>query len=568
MAGTINSLGLGSGVLTSDLIDKLKANDESLLIKPIDNKIALNQQKTQAMSLLNSLLTTFKSSVSALDGDTLYQNRTVTGNNNYASVTAASGSQVRNFSLEVTNLAQKNVLQSGAFNSTSAIVANGNGKLNVNIAGKDFAIDYTSTTTLTDLKDRINDAAGSAVTASILQTGTSAYSLVVTSKETGKNQVITMSDLGGNLSDNKLKSVSTETGSFLAKDDFIATGGSTGSIAINVGGTNYNFAYDGTTTLQQLVDSINNDSALSPNISASIVQYGANDYRMVLTPKSGVSNTITITDNPTSGGTVASLTTLNTTAGGISVIQDSSDALFKFDGITLTRSKNTITDIASGLTVNLLQKGGSANISITQNQDQIATELEGLVTSYNSLQQQLKAMTGADLENGKVGIFNGDNSIRNIGREITKFLTKVDINGYSLAQYGIDLNRDGVMSLNKTTFMDKMSNDPVGTETFFSGKTTVNSLGIASTTDGMFTSLNNLMKYYTGSNGLMTNLTTDLETGSTSLSDERKKALKLLDARYNTLSAKFAAYDGMISKLNSQFSSLKQQIDAMANNKN
>lgn len=38
-----------------------------------------------------------------------------------------------------------------------------------------------------------------------------------------------------------------------------------------------------------------------------------------------------------------------------------------------------------------------------------------------------------------------------------------------------------------------------------------------------------------------------------------------LDARYETMTKKFAAYDSMINKLNSQFSSLKMLIDAEAN---
>ena len=42
MAGLISSLGVGSGVLTSDVIDKLKANEQNLTITPIDNKITLN----------------------------------------------------------------------------------------------------------------------------------------------------------------------------------------------------------------------------------------------------------------------------------------------------------------------------------------------------------------------------------------------------------------------------------------------------------------------------------------------------------------------------------------------
>lgn len=570
MAGTINSLGLGSGVLTADLIDKLKTADTTSLVTPIDNKITLNKQKSQALDLINSLLTNFKTSVSALDNDSLYQKRSVAGTNDGVSVTAAAGSQIRDFSLEVTNIAKKNVLQSSSFSSNTDKIANNTGKLNLNISGKNYTIDYTATTTLDDLKQAINDTAGSSVTASILQTGSSAYSLVVTSKETGKAQSISLTDISGNLKDQSLVSKGIVTGSFIAEDDFIANTGSAGKMHINIAGTSVGeITYDDTTTLQQMVDNINNDSALSSKVSASIVQYGTNDYRMVLTPKDGSEgSSITITDEPSSGGLVGIMTGTTDKGGLVNTVQDGQDASFKFDGITMTRSTNTITDVATGLTLKLLKDGGSANISISQDRDQIATELEAMVSSYNTLQQQFGSMLTNDQEAGTVGIFNGDNTIRNISREITRMISSVDLNGSSLANYGIDLNRDGTMTFDKSVFTAKMDADPDGTEAFFSGKTTVNSVGSETVKDGIFTSLSNLMKSYIGSNGTVTNLISDAKTSSTTLSEDRAKAVKLLETRYDTLSAKFAAYDSIISKLNAQFSALKQQIDAAANASN
>lgn len=571
MSGTINSLGLGSGVLTSDLIDKLKANDEATSVTPFDSKIALNKQKSQALDLLNSLLTNFKTSVNALDNDSLYQKRSVSGTNDSVSVSADAGSQIRDFSLNITNIAKKNVLQSASFSSNTDKIASTDGKLNLNISGKNYTIDYTATTTLDDIKQSINDVAGSDVSASVLQTGTSAYSLVVTSKVTGKDQTISLTDLSGNLKNKNLVSEGVSSGSFIAADDFIANSGSAGTMSVNLGGVEVkSLAYDDTTTLQQMVDNINNDSTLNGKIAASIVQYGTNDYRMVLTPKDGAEgNAITITDTPSTGtGLLSSITTTTDKGGLVNTVQDGKDASFTFDGIAMTRSSNTITDIATGLTVNLLKDGGSANIAITQDRDQIATELDGFVSSYNTLQQQLDSMLSTNKDAGTVGIFNGDNTIRNISREITRMISSVDSKGFALADYGIGLNRDGTMSFDKTVFTEKMNTDPEGTEGFFSGKTTVNSAGVATSTDGIFTSLSSLMTSYVGSSGTVTNLVADTKSGTTSLNEERAKAVKLLEARYATLTAKFAAYDSMISKLNASFSSLQQQIKAQSSQSN
>jgi flagellar hook-associated protein 2 len=286
---------------------------------------------------------------------------------------------------------------------------------------------------------------------------------------------------------------------------------------------------------------------------------------MVFTPKStDMVSTISMTDS-VGGGLSSTLTTTSTSAGNMGVIQDGADAHFTFDGISMSRSTNAISDIATGMTVNLLKDGASANISISQDRSNIATNMQSMVSSYNTLIKQLGDMTAYDATAGKVGIFNGDNTIKNISREITRMITSVNSSGYALPDYGISLDKTGTMSFDSTAFTTKMNADPDGTEGFFSRKTTVSSAGVATTTDGVFTSLNTLLNAYTSSSsGTLSHLTQANKDAATTLSADRTKANALLTARYETMSAKFAAYDSLISKLNNSFSALKQQIDAQS----
>ena len=569
MSGTINSLGLGSGVLTADLLDKLKAADTAGIITPIENKITLNTQKAQAYDLLNSLMTSFKSSVSSLGENTLYQARTVSGNNDGVSVSAVAGTQIRDFSLNVTNIAKKSVVQSGSYSSLTAPIANGPGTLNIGIGGQNYSINYTASTTLSDLRQAINDAAGSKVTASTLQTGTSQFNLILASKTTGLNQSISLTDISGNLSDGKLITPNTKSGSFLAADDFIAATGSSGNMTLDVGGVAASFAYTDTTRLQDIADAINADTTMNTKVTASLIEYGTNDLRMVFTPKSGHTGSAISMMDSVGGGLSSNLTTTTTSAGTMGIIQDGADAHFTFDGISMTRSTNSINDIATGMTINLLKDSGSANIAITQDRSKIADNMTGMVNSYNTLVKQLDEMTGYDATAGKVGIFNGDNTIKNIRREITRMLTSVNSSGYALPDYGISLDKSGSMSFNSAMFTTKMDANPDGTEKFFSTTSTVNSVGITSTSDGLFTALNTLLNSYTStSTGTLFRLTQANKDAGTNLTSDRTKANALLTARYETMSAKFAAYDSMIAKLNSQFSALKQQINAQANTNN
>lgn len=463
MAGTISSLGVGSNVLTADIIDKLKAADTASIITPITNKITLQQQKGQALTLLGSLLSTFQSSVSALGNDTLYQARSVSGGNSNVNVTAKAGVSVQSFNISNTQLALNDVKESGTFASTSATVASGSGTLSLASGGITYNVAYTNTMTLEDLKDAINAQAGDKIKATTLQVGENDYRLVLRSTDTGAAQAITLSDSAGGTLDSKLYS-----------------------------------AYDATT-------------------------------------------------NPT----------------GVQSIQAAQDASFKYNGITLTRSSNTITDITPGVTINLLADSTStANIAITQDIDAVSSEMSNLVQSYNTLTSQLSDMTTTDVTAGKVGIFNGDSSINMITREITRLMTSLDGNGKSLAQFGIDLNEKGTMSFSNSTFTAKYNENVSASNTFFSH--------IANDTDkqeGVFTRLSVLMTRYTGSTGIMSNLTTGADTALKSLNTNKTHAQALLDARYEAMTSRFVQYDSIISKLNNQFSSLSQQISMAVNGK-
>jgi flagellar hook-associated protein 2 len=465
MAGTISSLGIGSNVLTSSVIDQLKAADTASIINPITNKITLQQQKGKALTLLSSLLSTFQTSVNALGNDTMYQARTVSGNTSSVSVTAASGVNVQSFSISNTQLALNDVKESGSFaNADTTSVASGSGTLSLSSGGINYSIGYKSGMTLNDLKDAINAKAGDKITASTLQVGTNDFRLILRSKDTGLNQSISMSDSSGGTLDTKLYST-----------------------------------YNATT-------------------------------------------------NPT----------------GVQSIQAAKDASFTYNGIALTRASNTITDITPGVTINLLANdtASTANISIAQDVSAVSSEMTNLVQSYNTLTTQLSAMTTTDTAAGKVGVFNGDSSINAISREVTRLMTSMNSTGNSLVQYGINLDQNGTMSFNSATFTTKYNANVTTSNTFFSH--------VADSTnkeDGIFTQLGTLMTRYTGSTGIMGNLTTGADTDLKVLNANKTRAQTLLDARYATMTARFTQYDSIISKLNNQFSSLSQQITMAANGK-
>jgi len=99
MAGEISSLGIGSNVLTADVIDKLKANDVANTITPIDTKITLNKQKQEANTLLTSLMKTLKTNSANMADDLIFENKSVDISGTLGA-TITKGANVESFSLE------------------------------------------------------------------------------------------------------------------------------------------------------------------------------------------------------------------------------------------------------------------------------------------------------------------------------------------------------------------------------------------------------------------------------------------------------------------------------------
>ena len=563
MAGTINSLGIGSGVLTADVIDKLKENEKDLTIKPIEKKLELQKQKTQSLDLLKSLLTTFRGSVKALDDDALYQSRTVSGNNDGVEVSALDGVAVQNFSISDTKLAKSNVLQSSSFSSRTSSVASSNGTMSISIDGSSYDIDYTDTMTLEELATAINDKAGDKVKASILQVGDNDYRLIFTSKETGTAQNITITDSSNGGLDTGLykQTDSITSGAFDNTTDTIAS--ASGNLTLTIDGQNYTINYDDTTTLDDLKDSINN--AVGSNV-ASITQDTNGKYLLdIASTINGEDTSLKLVDN---SGNLDSKITSYTEHNALTQIQEASDASFKFNGITITRSSNSIDDLITGVTIKLKNDNAQANIGISQDASKIADEMESFVENYNSLMSEINKMTLADKEEGKVGLFNGDNSIRSIGREITKLVTSFDDSGMSLAQFGINLSQDGTMSFDRTAFDKKFQEDPQAAEMFLSGGSSVDRNGNIVTHDGIFTKLSDTVTGYTSFNGMLDTLISSNKNTTKNLEEQYEKSLSFLNRRYDTMTQQFIEYDAIISKLNNQFAALQQQIEMAINAKN
>ncbi len=196
----ISSLGAGGGVLTQDLLDQLREADQAQYINPLDARKATETKKQDAFNVINAYMDNVEASLQSLNEYGVFESRTASSSNeDAATVTAADSSDIQDFSLEVLNLATKEIAQSqaDAFSTKESTVATGSGQMKLTVGSNTFTIDYNATTTLEGLKDLINKEAGDSVSATIVQVKNGDYRLFLNAKESGTGQDISIEDLSG-----------------------------------------------------------------------------------------------------------------------------------------------------------------------------------------------------------------------------------------------------------------------------------------------------------------------------------------------------------------------------------
>ena len=452
MAGTISSLGVGSGILTQDVLDQLRKVDDASFVKPLESKISSASSQVKSMAQIGTWMSDLANAAYDLQTSTLYTERSATVTGSGVSVTVDPNTDIQSFSIEVTTLATKEVKESGQFASKTDLIASGTGSFNLNIDGTDYTINYDATTTLESLKNTINTIAGDKVGASIAQLGTGDFRLFLSSKGTGSTQDITITDTSGLLNGTQLTS-------------------------------------------------------------------------------------------------------------GATVIQNGTDASFKFNGIAVTRSSNVIDDLVTGATITLETEGETANIDITQNREAILEKLNNFVSKFNAAAGGIAKLTHSSTEESERGIFSSDSTIKEMLRNLQTMM--IGQSGSSIANYGLELDKSGVLSLDEDVFNEQMDANASNVQAFFSGGTFVNPDSSTTTLTGFFNTFQTGVENYSKFNGLIDTYENALKEKKTRLEEQLEKQIDRLDRRYAMMQEQWAAYDSMISKLSQQSSYLSQLVNTM-----
>jgi flagellar hook-associated protein 2 len=150
-----------------------------------------------------------------------------------------------------------------------------------------------------------------------------------------------------------------------AVSDKSACLGYTGTFSIGLSGsTSADISVTSGMSLEDIVDAVNAQTSTT-NVQAAIIQVSSTEYEIVL---SATEDNADIVTGSVSGDDVLNkLGVTDSSSGFATILQTAQAAIFKLDGIEITRDTNDITDVLSGVTFNLLQttpSGAALDISI------------------------------------------------------------------------------------------------------------------------------------------------------------------------------------------------------------
>jgi flagellar hook-associated protein 2 len=318
----------------------------------------------------------------------------------------------------------------------------------------------------------------------------------------------------------------------------VATGGT-----ITIDGVDVSLS--GSVTLQELAAAINETADIP--VTASIIQTAPGSFRLVLTAsESGESGAFTVS-NALTGATISFTDTDGDDVSGDSAADNTvqaSNASFLINGITVTSSTNEVTDAVPGVTLTLVKEDPSATIvvDVARDEAKLTERIEKFSSSYNDLVKFAVEKSAAGTNS--VG---GDSLMRALRRDLRAALTAEYGTGTftRLAEVGIGFNRTGQMTLDTDVLSEALSTDPEAVASL-----------LADSSTGAFGALDEILGEYVQSGGFVSDARTRVSQELSRLASRIADMEERLEIRRQTLLREYIAADQLMSRLNSQISSL------------
>jgi flagellar hook-associated protein 2 len=349
---------------------------------------------------------------------------------------------------------------------------------------------------------------------------------------------------------------------------------STGTITIGKSGspdTPVSIAIgEGQNSLTGIAAAINGSGA---NVSASLINDGTG-YRLILTGKDTNNYAVDTTGlttapvSPTGAAYAAP-----TFAGGIGYLEGR-PASFTVDGIAMTRTSNSISDVIPGVTFNLLKDGASSTkLTVSTDISGVTAKINGFVSAYNSAMTLLSKQSSYNSTTKSAGALAGDSTVRDIKKQLQSVISNavagVDDNFSGLSSIGISTNyQDGTLKVDATKLAKSLNTHFDAVADLFthnSGKKNLaaNEYGIA---QQFTTQLGKITHIYEGDTSSNNGKIASRIKGLNDLISDTNKRIAVMDdqlaRKQAQLKKQYAAMESLVSSIQSSGNKLLAALDS------
>ncbi len=312
-----------------------------------------------------------------------------------------------------------------------------------------------------------------------------------------------------------------------------------------------------TPTPAGVVSAIN---AASTGVTASLVDtgIGGTNYRIILTGPTGSEGAFTMTSTPDLGFGDSGNT-----------LQAAQDSIINFDGLTVTRSSNEISDVIAGATISLTETTSTAvRLNIVSDRTTLKTNLENVVTAYNDLNTLFTELTAEGSEAELGGALADDTSlVRYLKSQIRSalFADSSTTSGSvsALRDLGVSIDKTGNLTLNETTYDAVVASSYDDVVMMLSANTSDQNL-FGTESKGLSQDIATILEDFSDSTGVLTTRTSNAEGSLQDYKDELVKLEARMEGVYQRYLTQFSAMESLIASMDTTKDYLEGQLESLS----
>ena len=325
----------------------------------------------------------------------------------------------------------------------------------------------------------------------------------------------------------------------------ILNDGSAVNFNITINGVDHNVTVDDA-SLESIASALNNAGL---GVHAEILDTGAgsDNYRLQLIGETGSSSAFAISSD------------LNELL--FTTVQDARDAELTVNGVDFLRSSNQISDVISGVTLNLnAVTEGNATLTIARDTQEAQKSIVNFVALYNEATLEFRNLTDAEQD----GPLRGDTIFQGILRNMRSIVLGQssspgeELN--SLSNIGISVDKTGQLLFDEAKLSDALTNNFDDVIQLFSANSNDQSR-FNDDPGGIAGDLKTLIEKVTSSNGYLVTAEQSLQDRNNEYKaelDELEERMQKVEERYTR---QFLAMQNVIQEMNSTKESLLSSFE-------